>query len=556
MAEAEAGLLLPPPPFLLPPRALAGLPLPLPTPAPVATPRADAEPGRRTGLRGAAAAAAGAAGTCCFCCSLSLSLSRCCCCRRCLAAAARSATFLALALWRACHAAATRWDRRSSLCHRSSSAGSVYLFILKRRKKVSLRERKWLEERGKNQGGEKLSTLPTFRYRLPLCPLGRRHLPPLARALLHDGRQKGAGGRGAADEDGRGVVVAVVVAGLCCCCCCSCSCCRRRRRAAGRCRRGRRRRSSSSHHRRRRRVPPAPARAVGERRERDAGLPGGAEPLGPPGQHEGHPRRQRRPRRVGPAAAAAARDARGRRGAVAPPAVAALLLLLLLLLPPLPRRGRGSGKVVRLEPEAEGRPGACPSGRRRRPQEGSERRRRQGRAGRELGARRVASARGRRHREQVAPPAEGPGMLRRRRRSGMWPLRAERRSSGAGCFFEGSKKKKREGGKKGGSGKGERTRKKMSFLNVLFPPVPSPARASVGAPLRDQLPIWTRQARPCQRIAIENELPKATKPPRRARHLVFIPAANAADAKGTPLPRTTAALGFASTGALPGVASW
>ena len=124
------------------------------------------------------------------------------------------------------------------------------------------------------------------------------------------------------------------------------------------------------------------------------------------------------------------------------------LLLLLLLLPPLPRRGRGSGKVVRLEPEAEGRPGACPSGRRRRPQEGSERRRRQGRAGRELGARRVASARGRRHREQVAPPAKGPGMLRRRRRSGMWPLRAEGRSSGAGCFRGVGKKERGRGGKK------------------------------------------------------------------------------------------------------------
>ena len=99
--------------------------------------------------------------------------------------------------------------------------------------------------------------------------------------------------------------------------------------------------------------------------------------------------------------------------------------------------------------------------------------------------------------------------------------------------------------------------KKTSFLNeVLFPPMPSPARASLGAPLRGQLPIWTRQARPCQRIASETKLPKATKPPRRARHLVFIPAASAADAKGTPLLRKAAALGFASTGALPGVASW
>ena len=148
-ALAEEGLLLPPPPFLLRPRALAGLPLPLPTPAPAAaTPRAEAEPGRRCrpprGRRCGLLLPGLFSSRGARCCHLlllllprllPLPLLRCCCCRRCLAAAARSATFLALALWRACHAAATRWDRRSSLCHRSSSAGSVYLFILKRRKR-------------------------------------------------------------------------------------------------------------------------------------------------------------------------------------------------------------------------------------------------------------------------------------------------------------------------------------------------------------------------------------------------------------------------------------
>jgi len=156
----------------------------------------------------------------------------------------------------------------------------------------------------------------------------------------------------------------------------------------------------------------------------------------------------------------------------------------------------------------------------------------------------------RRHRKEVAPHPQGASRccLSRRGRGGrVWPLRSERRACGAG--WEGVKRekyfflKKREGGER------ERERKKKAGVeNGFFEPeletrrktlFQSPLCSHSPRPFQGQGPIGTRRAGFHELIAIGKRIQKGPEPLRRAPHLVFIPAANAAAAAAGTLPLPT-----------------